>query len=258
MLQWIKKKLKRQIDLRNEVDIYYGQLKVATIPKKVLRTRIKKQGEKHIHYQLLDFDSLCYLKDDDDKPYRIDVQNIPYSDNQKPSEIIFDKKTKQITEIIYIMQGLGYIARYDYSKPAHMLITNGQIEIEKYGSFMFNTDTKKEYNLYNGQEISGINSYTIPEKIVYFKDGSIDQDQSKWVLSKVDDKITYSHREYKELLKIINVNVDNYKNFTGYEKKVIHMYLNHTFYQKELSDLGIECSQESIIKNIKLLEMYYV
>lgn len=259
MLQWIKNKLKKQINLLREVDIYYGQLKVATIPKKVLKVRMEKEGEKYIHYQLLDFDYLCYLKDEDDKPYQIDIQNIPYGDNQKPSEVIIDKKTKQITEIVYLVNGLGYLARYDYSKPTHIIIKNGKIEKEEYGKFIFNDDTYKEYNLYSGQELIGLNSYTVPSKIVYFKDGTIDQEQSVWVVSKPnDEKITYNYREYKELLKPININVDNYKNFTGYEKKIIHMYLNYTIYEKELSEFGIECSQYAIVNNINLIEMYYI
>lgn len=73
-----------------------------------------------------------------------------------------------------------------------------------------------------------------------------------------DEQIIYTYREYKELLKPININVDNYKNFTDYEKKIIHMYLNYTIYEKELIELGIECSQESIVKNINLIEMYYI
>lgn len=259
MLQWLKNKLKAKIDLNNEVDIYYGQLKVATVPEKVLTGRVKWQDKKHICYQLLDFVHLCYLKDENNKPYQIDIQNIPYGDNQTPSEILFDEKTKQITEIVYSVTGIGYLVRSDYSKPVHIIIKNGKIEKEEYGKFMFNNNTYKEYNLYSGQELVGLNSYTLPSKIVYCKDGRIDQEQSGWIVSKPnDEQIIYTYREYKELLKPININVDNYKNFTDYEKKIIHMYLNYTIYEKELIELGIECSQESIVKNINLIEMYYI
>lgn len=245
MLEWLKNKTKTTLGLTDDVDIYYGKLKVATIPKHILKSRMGKNKKTSINFDMSD--------------YKFDIQNIPYCDKEIPSEIGIDYKTKQITQLEYVIGGLGYFARIDCTKPVHIIIKNGKVEREVYGSFMFDDQNYKEYNYYSAKEIDGLNSYTLPKQIIYCDDGSIDQDQSVWIVSKPNDKkITYTQREYKELLKPININADNYKNFTGYEKKIIHMYLNYTIYEKELSELGIECSQEAIVKNINLIEMYYI
>lgn len=231
-------------------NVYIGKLKVASIPTIYINVGNEPTSSGFC------FDSLLYRHIN---PRSIVLENIPYLDDELPDHFRFNTKTGQITDIYYIMDGLGYIARINAEKPSYMKFENGKIMEETYTSFMMGSTGRNEFSVMTGQKMVGLNSYTLPNKVIYKEDGCIDEDQSVWKFNITRDEIKLmTFKEYKEILKSFNIDPCNFKNHKPYERTLMHMCMNIDLYTKELEQIGIESTIESLLANRKVIEMYYL
>lgn len=237
MLNKILKGIKQYY--RKDRDIYYGDLLVSKLDKRVFSNC--DQGYK------IDFRNLLYR--DDLKGIVIDLKNVPYLDDEYPTMLRMNKKN-QIIDIIYIRDGIGSLSRNNRELPSHMKFEIGKVIEEEYAS-----------NRQSMKYSQGYSSYTIPNKVIY-QNGIINQEESNWdILHDLDEKgkkTTMKHCEYKEIIKCINIDINNFKDFTLYERMVINMYMTPENYAMKLKEFDIEPTKEGIKNNLKLLEMIYI
>lgn len=241
MLKPLIDKIKRY--LRRDLKIYYGDLLVATIDGRIVEKIDKKIANNYNGLYKIDLRGLQYRDDIDDLV--IDFANIPYLDADLPTITIVNKDY-QITEVIYIREGVGNLYRMNREVPSHMKFDNGKIIEERYAT---------NHNKY------GYSSYTVPHIILY-KNGLIEQQESTWNIdNQCDEKfnpITIKHENYKKIVAEIDIDIDNFKNFSLYERMAINMYMTPENYIYKLKELNIEANKESIKANLLLLQMIYI
>ena len=236
MLSTVIKKIKQYY--KKEIDVYCGDLLALTINKKLFTPY--KGGRK------LDFRQAVYKKEYL-KNSVIKLDNIPYLDNDTPTILITDKEN-QLIEMIYLLDGLGCLYRNERELPSLMKFKDGSIIEEEYS-----------LNRHNMKIRYGYSFYTIPAKMVY-QQGLINDEESNWIRWSLDGDLTIiPHADYRELIKeALNINIDNFKNFTLYERMAINMYMTPENYEMKLKEFDIEPNQESVKNNLKLLEMIYI
>lgn len=224
---------------KKDRDIYYGGLLVSKLDRRVFSNC--DQGYK------IDFRNLLYR--DDLKDVVIELKNIPYLDDEHPTMLSMNKKN-QIIDIIYIRDGIGSLSRDNRELPSRMKFENGKIIEEEYAS-----------NRQSMKYPQGYSSYTIPNKVIY-QNGIINQEESNWdILHDLDEKgkkTTMKHSKYKEIIKGINIDIDNFKNFTFYERMAINMYMTPENYVFKLKEFNIDATKESVKENLKLLQMIFI
>lgn len=222
---------------KKEIDVYYGDLLVLTINKELFTP--------HNGGQKLEFNKIAH------KTGVINLNNIPYLDNDTPTILITDKEN-QMVEIIYISygvnSGMGSLYRTARELPALMKFKDGSIIEEEYLSNQYNLKIRHDYSF-----------YTIPSKMVY-QQGIINDEESNWIRWSPDvGFFTISHADYRKMIiEELNINIDNFKNFTQYEKMAITMYMVPENYAMKLKEFDIEPTKEGIKNNLKLLEMIYI
>lgn len=222
-------KIKEYLKNRNYIKFYYKDLKVMTIDKKHI---IKKNNNSF----RIDFACLRYY-DDYIEPI---IENLPYLDASEPAIIEFDRN-KQITEVVYIAEGLGKLYRERKEKPALIKLENGIIKKEEYCRTPF------EYK-------DGYSECNVPLKIIYKEDQVIDDEKSVWLIE--DQKI--NHRDYKNILEEIQIDIDNFKILSYVDRRIINIYMQPNLYIKELREINIDPNKESIKENIDILRMYLI
>lgn len=241
MLKSLIKKIKRY--LRRDLEIYYGDLLVSSIDRRIVEKLDKKKANKYNGLYKIDLRGLQYRDDINDLV--VNFANLPYLDADLPTITIVDKD-HQIKEVIYIREGVGHLYRINREVPSHMKFDNGKIIEEGYAT---------------NQNKDGYSSYTVPHSIVY-KNGLIDQQESTWNIdNKCDEKfqpITIKHESYKKIIAEIDINIDDFKNFSLYERMVINMYMTPEDYIYKLKEFNIEANKESIKANLLLLKMIYI
>lgn len=245
MLKSLIEKIKRY--LRRDLKIYYGDLLVSNIDGRIVEKIDKKRANNYDGLYKIDLRGMQYRSDIDDLV--IDFSNLPYLDADLPTITIIGKD-HQIKEVIYILDGIGRLYRINREVPSHMKFDNGKIVEEHYAS---NHQTSK--NQY------GYTSYTVPHIIIY-KNGLIDQEKSTWNMENQCDKnfnpITIKHESYKKMIAEIGIDIDNFKNFTLYERMAINMYMKPDDYTFKLKEFNIEATKESVKANLLLLKMIYI
>lgn len=237
MLKNVWKNIKKQFN--KEVNIYYGDLIVSSVEKRAID-----------HFK--DYNRICFEGLNYGNLVTVDIvlKNLPYLDDDIPDTIKMDKNY-QITEILYVLNGVRTLYRTNRELPALMKFENGQIIEEEY-----------PLNRFNVKMHQGYSSYTIPKKIIY-ENGSIKDDGSFWSTTpdnqKEIDIINFDHKEYREIIKdALEIDINNFKNFTYTERMLINLYMNTECYKFKLESLGIKATKESIKENIEILKMIYI
>jgi hypothetical protein len=245
MLKSIIKKIKRYY--RRDLEAYYGELLVSKFDGRIVRKINPSIENDYNGLYAIDLRGLQYRDDLDDLV--IDFANIPYIDADFPTITIVDKD-QQIKEVIYIREGLGRLHRTNREVPSHMKFDNGKIVEEHYAS---NHQTSKTQY--------GYTSYTVPHVIIY-KNGLINQEESTWNMENQCDEnfkpTTIKHESYKKMIAEIDIDIDNFKSFTLYERMAINMYMKPDDYIFKLKEFNIEATKESVKANLLLLKMIYI
>lgn len=240
MLKSIIKKIKRYY--RRDLEVYYGELLVSKFDGRIVRKINPSIVNDYNGLYAIDLSGLQYRDDLDDLV--IDFANIPYIDDDFPTITIADKD-QQIKEVIYIREGVCHLHRKNRELPSHMKFDNGKIVEERYAC-------NQQY---------GYNSYTVPHAIVY-KNGLINQEESTWNIDYQYDEnfqpITIKHESYKKMIAEIDIDIDNFKSFTLYERMAINMYMKPDDYVFKLKEFNIEATKESVKANLMLLKMIYI
>lgn len=245
MLKPLIDKIKRYF--RRDLEVYYGDLLVSKFDGRIVR-KINPSivNDYNCPYEI-DLRGLQYRDDIDD--LMIDFANLPYLDADLPTITMVDKD-HQITEVIYIRDGLGRLHRTNREVPSHMKFDNGKIIEERYASNQQNSKTQYGYT-----------SYTIPHVIVY-TNGLINQNESTWNIENQCDEnfqpIAIKHEVYKKIIAEIDIDIDNFKKFTLYERMAINMYMQPELFEYKLREFGIEPKKESVKANLILLKMIYI
>jgi hypothetical protein len=162
------KKIKSALKERKYITVKYGDEMAVHYPKKRFSP---KNG---IHRKFYLGDEFCSNNTD------IKIGLMPYLDNELPDLIIIDEKTNQLTEMIYVVDGLGYIGRIDCEKPAKIVIKDGKIIKEQYARFVRKRGEKNHYSIKSRIAKFGVTQYTIPDTVIYEEDGSINEIESFW------------------------------------------------------------------------------
>ena len=86
------------------------------------------------------------------------------------------------------------------------------------------------------------------------EDQVIDDEKSVWLIE--DQKI--NHRDYKNILEEIQIDIDNFKILSYVDRRIINIYMQPNLYIKELREINIDPNKESIKENIDILRMYLI
>lgn len=258
MIKVIRKlfnKEKRELfNKEKSIDIYFGNLKVTTIPEKAIKVT---RGENRERRELFSFVAWDKKHNGYVEFENIKLENIPYIDHETSNTIYFNRNTGQVESVLYIVDGLSS-HKIKLESPSTIEVSNGIIVAEIYRTFFLADNLKDEYSTRNGKHTIELNSYTIPKKITYQEDGSIDEIESFWEVNinqKETKRITF--QEYKEILKPLHINLYDFKKHTKLERTLIHMYMNINLYKKELYEMGVGITQKSFLDNLEAIKMYY-
>jgi hypothetical protein len=241
----MKKYINKILEKEKLYDLYLGNAKVTSIPKRL----ITNSPEKHLsNFCYLD---LYYENLNNPDELSINLKNIPYLPSDTPIHIStpihinFEKKTGQIKQILYRLEPLSLSC---------LKFSNGKIIEELYTTCKINQNRTRTVR--NTFELS---SFTIPYKVVYKENGSIDEEESYWMFDTDNkDPTVLTIKEYKEIIKDLNIDLCNFKIHKRHERILIHMYMNLKDFKQELEEIGIEATRESLLANCKVIEMYYL
>jgi hypothetical protein len=191
------------------------------------------------------------------KHYAVDLSTTPFFDGEIPTKIYFDKN-RQLSEVLFVnYNGLGGLLRKNSLFPVWYELTDCNIITELYSFYLVIQKSNDFVEvLRHGSRYcnSKESSYSTPIIASYDKNQNIDQTSTFWVLNFFEDNKTkiLSHREYKELLKPLDINPDNFKNFSDTDIQLIKYYLMSCYAPKKFTEV---CSKEDILNNLAMLKL---
>lgn len=190
----------------------------------------------------------------DDKYNDIDLSCIPFYDGNTPTELVFDSNNQLFSVIFINYNGLGGLIRKNSLLPVWFEIIDCKVRTELY-SFYLPMKDGFEVLRHGTRGCEPLeSSYSRPIIASYDKNEIIEPTLTFWTLNdfELNQTKVLSHREYKEILKPLDINPDNFKNFTESDVQIIKYYLMSSYNPKKFNDI---CSKENILENLKILKL---